>query len=441
MLDTETKTAIDGALKTFNEYKNTMDGLKADIQTMRVKTDAIDQAKFDKMTKDIADGVEAVQQAKAKADMAEKKALDAEQKAKELETAFNRAPSAGDTEEKSKGFRKKVNKAFNEFARSNKFGGNGQMDFSSFIEAKYHDDMEFKTLAANSDPNGGYLVLPEITGPIQEFVYESSPIRQLATVTTVGTDSLEVILDNDQFGSGWVGETDGRTSTATAVFQKVEVPVNELYANAPVTQKMLDDAMIDIEGWLTQKVAQKFARDEATAFVTGSGVAKPKGLTSYTSGTDTTQKQIEQVVTGDAANFTYDGIVSLQAKLKEDYQANAVFLIQRASIANIMQIKDGIGQPIFNMFAAMDKGNNAGMETTIMGKQIYFAADVAAISSNALAMIYGDIKRSYQIVDRTGIRILRDPFTSKPNVLFYVTKRVGGGVINFEAVKLGKIST
>lgn len=118
-----------------------------------------------------------------------------------------------------------------------------------------------------------------------------------------------------------------------------------------------------------------------------------------------------------------------------------MFLIQRASVANIMQIKDGMGQPIFNMFAARDTGNNAGMETTIMGKQIYFAADVAAIATNALAMIYGDIKRAYQIVDRTGIRILRDPFTSKPNVLFYVTKRVGGGVKNFEAFKLGKIST
>jgi HK97 family phage major capsid protein len=204
---------------------------------------------------------------------------------------------------------------------------------------------------------------------------------------------------------------------------------------------MLDDSMIDMEGWIGQKVTDKFTRDEATAFVTGSGVNKPKGLTSYTSGTDTTQKQIEQVVTTDAANFTYDGIVNLQAKLKEAYQPNAVFLLQRASIANIMQIKDGNGQPIFNMFFAGNTGRNTGMQTMIMGKQIYFAADVAAIATNALAMIYGDIRRAYQIVDRAGVRILRDPFTSKPNVLFYVTKRVGGGVKNFEAIKLQKIST
>ena len=163
-------------------------------------------------------------------------------------------------------------------------------------------------------------------------------------------------------------------------------------------------------------------------------------MLSYTSGTDTTQAQVQQLPTLDAANFTYDGIVNLQANLKEAYQPNAVFLVQRASIANLMQIKDGVGQPIFNMFLARDTGNNAGAETTIMGKQIMFAADMPSIASNALAMIYGDIKRAYQIIDRTGIRILRDPFTSKPNVIFYTTKRVGGGVKNFEAFKIAKIS-
>lgn len=441
MLDTETKTAIDGALKAFNEYKDTVEGLKAEVGTMRVKTDAFDQSKLDKLAKDIADGIETNQKAwqKAQAELdAKQKLLESENDA--LKTAFNRVGQGnGETENKGKEFRKKLNRAFNEFARTK--SGNGQMYFDDYLTSNFKDDAEFKTLSVNSDPNGGYLVLPEITGPQNEFVYETSPIRQLATVTTIGTDSMEIILDNDQAGSGWVGETDGRTATTTPVFQKVEIPVNELYANAPVTQKMLDDAMIDIEGWLAQKVSDRFSRDEATAFVTGNGVNKPKGMLSYTSGTDTTQKQIQQVVTGDAANFTLDGIVNLQAALKEPYQANAAFLLQRASIANIMQIKDGNGQPIFNMFFAGNTGNNAGMQTVIMGKQIYFAADVPAIGSNALAMIYGDIRRAYQIVDRIGVRILRDPFTSKPNVLFYVTKRVGGGVKNFEALKLAKIST
>ena len=265
-LDIETKTAIDGALKAFNEYKTTVETLKTDVQTMRVKTDAFDQTKLDKLAKDVADGIEANQKATAKA-QAEAEA--AQKKAQELETAFNRAPAAVTSEEKSKERRQKVNKAFNDFARVKK---GGQLYFDDFIKDLSENDTEFKSLTANSEPGGGYLVLPEITQPMQEFIYESSPIRQLATVMTIGTNSLEIPLDNDQFSSGWVGETDGRTSTATAVFQKVEIPVNELYANAPATQTMLDDAMIDIESWLTQKVSDRFARDEATAFVTGNGV-------------------------------------------------------------------------------------------------------------------------------------------------------------------------
>ena len=199
--------------------------------------------------------------------------------------------------------------------------------------------------------------------------------------------------------------------------------------------------MFDVEAWLAAKVAEEFGRKEATAFVTGTGVAQPKGIMSYASSTASTTttvaaQQIEQVVTGDAANFTYDGLVNLQNSLKEAYQPNAVFLFRRASNANIMQIKDGQGRPIFNM--AFDK--NVGLQPTLMGQPCYYAADVAAIASNALAMAYGDIRKAYQIVDRTGIRILRDPYSGKPNVSFYTTKRVGGGVVNFEALKLAKIS-
>jgi HK97 family phage major capsid protein len=439
-LDKEVKDAIDGAKAAFGEYKSTMEDLKKTVDGHTVKMDAFDEAKMKKLADDIGAGIEVAQKATAQAEHAVKKAEEAEKKAADLQTAFNRAPATETTEEKAKVGRKKMNKAFNDFARSSKAGGNGQMYFDDFVKDLSDRDPEFKSLTANADPSGGYLVLPQITGPVEQFVYESSPIRQLATVTTIGTDSLEVILDNDQVGSGWVGETDARSTSTTPVFQKVEIPVNELYSNAPATQKMLDDSMMDLEPWLTRKASDKFARDEATAFVTGSGVAKPKGFMSYTSGTDTTKKQIEQVVTGDASNFTYDGVVSLQAKLKEPYQANATFLLQRGSIANIMQIKDGDGRPLFNVLWGTT-GQNAGLETTIMGRPIRFAADVAAIGSNALAMAYGDFRRAYQIVDRTGIRILRDPFSSKPNVLFYVTKRVGGGVVNFEAIKIQKIST
>jgi HK97 family phage major capsid protein len=435
-LDQETKTAVEGALTAFNELKNTLEPLKAELATMRVKTDAFDQAKIDKLAKDIGDGIELSQKAQARAQAIEdqNKTLEAELTA--LKTAFNRIP-ADDGKASGEKSREAQKKLFNDFARKN---SSRQEAFNEFL--KDVDVPEAKTLYAGSDPQGGYLLMPEFGGVIKTYAYESSPIRQLASVTTIGTDQLEYVLDNDQNTSGWVGEQAARSNTTTPTFGKLNIYVNELYSNPAVTQKLLDDAMFDVEAWLAAKVAEEFGRKEATAFVTGTGVAQPKGLMNYpSSGASTAAtvaaQQVEQVVTGDAANFTYNGLVNLQNALKEDYQTNAVFLFRRASNANLMQIKDGQGRPIFNM--AFDK--NVGVQPTLMGQPCYYAADVAAIGANALAMAYGDVRKAYQIVDRAGIRILRDPYSGKPNVSFYTTKRVGGGVVNFDAIKIGKIST
>jgi HK97 family phage major capsid protein len=434
-LDVETKTAIDGALNAFNELKSTLEPLKTDLATMRVKTDAFDQAKIDKLAKDIGDGIELSQKAEARAKAIEdhNKTLEAELTA--LKTAFNRVPADdGKAGEKTKEAQKKL---FNDFARKN---SSTPIAFDEFLNVSAAP--EAKTLSAASDPAGGYLVMPEFGGVIKTYAYESSPIRMLASTTTIGTDMLEYVLDNDANTSGWVAEQGARTATTTPTFGSLKLYVNELYSNPAVTQRLLDDAMFDVEAWLAAKVAEEFGRKEATAFVTGTGAGQPKGIMSYTSSTASTTttvaaQQIEQVVTGDAANFTYNGLVNLQNSLKETYQPNAVFLFRRASNANLMQIKDGQGRPVFNM--AFDK--NVGVQPTLMGQPCYYAADVAAIASNALAMAYGDIRKAYQIVDRTGIRILRDPYSSKPNVGFYTTKRVGGGVVSFDALKIAKISS
>lgn len=441
-LDHETKTAIDTALNAFNELKLAHEEVKTDLKTMKPKWDALDIAKIENISKTIGDAVEISQKAQAGIKALEdsnkllaegNKTLEAEVTA--LKTAFNRVPAGDDkTGEKSKEAQKKL---FNDFARKN---SSRQEAFNEFL--KDSDVPEAKTLYAGSDPQGGYLLMPEFGGVIKTFAYESSPIRMLASTTTIGTDTLEYVLDNDQNTSGWVGEQAARTNTTTATFGKLILSVNEMYSNPAVTQKLLDDGMFDVEAWLAAKVAEEFGRREATAFVTGTGVGQPKGIMSYASSgasTSTTvaAQQIEQVVTGDASNFTYDGLVNLQNSLKETYQTNAAFLFRRASNANLMLIKDGQGRPIFNM--AFDK--NVGVQPTLMGQPCYYAADVAAIATNALAMAYGDIRKAYQIVDRTGIRILRDPYSGKPNVSFYTTKRVGGGVVNYEAIKIGKVST
>ncbi|MBN9265966.1 MAG: phage major capsid protein, partial [Hyphomicrobium sp.] len=305
-----------------------------------------------------------------------------------------------------------------------------------YLAKRAESQPELKALSVGSDPNGGYLVMPELGGIIQNRVFESSPIRMLATVTPIGSDALELLQDNDEADCGWVSEGGSRGETSTPTLGKLNFPAEEMYAKPKVTQKLLEDASIDVEAWLMQKVADKFARKEATAFVSGTGTGQPRGLLSYTAGTTITSGQIEQVNSGSATTFTYDGLVDLQNALKEAYQPNAVFLIRRVSNTHLMKIKDGEGHPIFNM--AFDR--NVGLQPTVMGKPVYFAADVPAVTGAALAMIYGDIREAYQIVDRRGISILRDPYSSKPFVEFYTTKRVGGGVKNFEAVKIGKIA-
>lgn len=433
----EVKDALKGMETKFSAAMNGFEAFKTELAPKLGKLDAIDEAKFNKISETIATAVDEGQKLTGKLKAAED-AFEAKQKALEteigeLKTAFNRQPAAGASEEKAKEQSALRKKMFNEFARSE---GENREGFGEFLKRRGSSDQEVKALSVNSDVSGGYLVMPEMGGVIQTRVFETSPMRQLASVMTIGSDTYEVILDNDEASSGWVGETTARPTTNTPTLGKLTIYCNELYANPKATQKILDDAGLDMEAWLAQKVADKFARDEATAFVSGNGVNKPKGLLSYDAGTTLASQQIQQVVTGSASTFTLDGLIDLQNSLKESYQTNAVFLIQRATNTHLMKIKDGEGHPIFNMM--LDK--NIGLQPTIMGKAVYFAADMPSVGANALAAAYGDIRAAYQIVDRSGIRVLRDPFTDKPNIGFYTTKRVGGGVVNFEAVKLQKIA-
>lgn len=415
-------------IKKAEEALNGLETFKTELVAKVGKFDFLDEAKFAKIEKSVSDSIEANQKLQASQKAAEDELT-------ELKAAFQRVPASKGKEDSAAERKEKLTSHFNKFARLN--DDENKRYFDTYVKGQVKDEVELKALSVGSDPNGGYLVQPEIGGIISTKLYESSPMRSLASVISIGTDSYEVIIDNDEAGSGWVGEASSRTTTNSPVLGKLMIPVHELYANPKATQKVLDDASIDMEAWLTGKVAAKFARDEATAFISGNGINKPRGIASYASGTDITQEQIEQVNTGSASAFTWDGFMDLQNALKEDYQRNACFLFRRTSNAAIMKLKDGAGHSIFNMY--FDK--NVGLQPTLMGSPAYFAADMPAVATNALAVAYGDFKAGYQIVDRMGLRILRDPYSDKPYVGFYTTKRVGGGVKNFEAIKLGKIST
>jgi HK97 family phage major capsid protein len=291
-----------------------------------------------------------------------------------------------------------------------------------------HQGAEEKSMSVGADPDGGYFVTPFMSPRILSIVYESSPMRELSTVETISTDAIEYPVDDGEMGAGWVGELEDRPSTATAQVGVQRIPVHEMYAKPKATQKLLEDAAINVEAWLAGKIGQRFGRLEATAFVAGDGVKKPRGFLSYATGT--TRGKIEQIASGAAAGLTFDGIINLMIALKEEYVAGAVFLMRRATVGTVLLMKDGDGQYIWRT------DNQAGKPSILLGHSVYQAADMQTVGASALPLAFGNFKQGYTIVDRLGISTLRDPYSAKPFVEFYTRKRVGGDVTNFEAIKL-----
>lgn len=294
------------------------------------------------------------------------------------------------------------------------------------------DSAELKAMSVDSDEDGGYLVTPAMSAEVVKKVFESSPMRQLASIQTISTDALEMLEDLDEAASGWVGETASRPETGSPQIKKIVIPVHELYAQPKSTQKLLDDAAFNVEMWLSEKVSEKFARDEATAFMSGNGVGKPKGILAYDAGTS--YGQIEQVQTSTSLAIVADDLIDLQYSLKADYKTNAAWMAQRATIKAFRKFKDTQGKYLW------EPGLNGSAQSTLLGHNVYEANDMQAnaVAGN-LSVAFGNFKAGYQIVDRIGIRVIRDIYTAKPHVLFYTTKRVGGAVKNFEAIKLLKI--
>jgi HK97 family phage major capsid protein len=294
-------------------------------------------------------------------------------------------------------------------------------------------------MSVDSDPNGGYTVTPDVSGRIVSRIYETTPMRQLASVVTIGTDALEGFNDLDEAAAEWVGERAARNETATPTLGKWSIPVHEIAAQPKATQKLLDDSAFDIEGWLAGKVADKFSRAENAAFLTGDGIEKPRGLLTYptaaTADASRAWGTFEHVNTtqngsfGTAPNGS-DKLIDLVFAVKADFRNGASWLMSRATLAAVRKLKDGDGNYLWQPDFAMRQGG------LLLGYPVAEGEDMPAFTgTNALGIAFGNFAQAYTIVDRLGIRVLRDPFTDKPHVRFYTTRRVGGAAINFEAVK------
>jgi HK97 family phage major capsid protein len=300
---------------------------------------------------------------------------------------------------------------------------------------------EFKYLTTGSDPDGGILVTPVMSARVVERIWEMDPIRQLASVEAIGTDALEMLEDLGQFGVDWEGETVSTTIAGTSQFNKKRIPVHIQSARPYATQAMIDDASINLEEWIAKKVSDKFGRAEAAAFVAGNGINKPRGFLTYADYAGNkgdggvTLGQIEQRGSGAAASITTDGLITLKYSLVEDLLTRGTWLFNRLTIATLMQLKDGDGQYIWR------PGITEGQPSTLLGLPLRMSTSMPTVAANALAGALGDWREAYQIVDRQGITVQRDPYTKKPFVEFYTRRRVGGDVVNFQAVKLLFIGT
>lgn len=291
---------------------------------------------------------------------------------------------------------------------------------------------DIKAMTVGSDPDGGYFVTPTVGNIVNGVIFETSPIRSLATVETISSDALEFPRDDDEASAGWVGEREDRPETATPKGGMQRIAAHEMYAEPKISQKLLEDASFDVEAWLGRKVGDKFGRVEATAFVSGDGRKKPRGFTTYASGTYSAGStgKIEQVSAGTGGQVGFDDLINLLTSLKDYYLSGAVWLMQRATVGKVMLLKDGDGHYLWQ------PNTQAGKPSVLLGYDVRQAADMDAVGASKLPIAFGNFKMGYTIVDRVGISTLRDPYTAKPFVLFYSRKRLGGDVVNFEAIKL-----
>lgn len=295
------------------------------------------------------------------------------------------------------------------------------------------EHLQTKALSVGSDPDGGYLVTPSMSSNIIKNIFETSPMRQVASIETISTDSLEMIDDHNDFTAGWTSETAAITETSTAQLGKHTISVFSLYAQPKATQKLIDDSAVDIENWLATKIADLFSRKENTAFISGDGIAQPRGILTYAAGSS--WGQIEQINSGTSAVVTADGLINVYYGLKDAYSRNATFMMNRTSVQAVRLLKEATTNQYL-----WQPGLASGAPDTLLGVPVVMASDMPTPAANSLSVAVGDFKSAYQIVDRQGIQILRDPFTEKPFVKFYTTKRVGGDVVNYEAIKLLKLA-
>ncbi|MCP1167902.1 phage major capsid protein [Limimaricola litoreus] len=298
--------------------------------------------------------------------------------------------------------------------------------------------LEGKAMSSTVAADGGYLVDPQTADRVRGVLGATASLRAIASVVAVDAGSYDVLIDHAEPGAGWADETTARSETSTPKIDRITIPLHELSALPKTSQRLLDDSAFDIEGWLAGRIADTFARSEAAAFVSGDGVDKPTGILSYPQVDDDgwSWGSLGYVATGTDGGFDAaspaDAVIDLVYRLGAPYRAGASFVMNSRTAGALRKLKDADGRFLWS------DGLSAGEPARLLGYPVLIAEDMPDIATDACALAFGNFEAGYTIAERPDLRVLRDPFSAKPHVIFYATKRVGGAVSDFAAIKLLK---
>ncbi|GAA6177923.1 phage major capsid protein [Sulfitobacter pacificus] len=319
-------------------------------------------------------------------------------------------------------------------------GAHHQKAFNAYLRNGDDDglrglELEGKSLSTAVNSDGGYLVDPQTSATVQSVLNATASIRAIASVVQVEATSYDVLVDHTDVGAGWATEAGPQAETDTPQIDRITIGLHELSALPKASQRLLDDSAFDIEGWLAGRIADKFARAEAGAFVNGDGIDKPMGFLTHPAVDNDvwTWGNLGYVPSEIDAEVTAEAIVDLVYALGAQYRANGSFVMNSKVAGLVRKLTDADGRFLWS------DGLAAGEPAMLMGYPVLVAEDMPDAASNSFSVAFGDFRAGYTVAERPDLRILRDPFSAKPHVLFYATKRVGGDVSDFAAIKLMKL--
>ncbi len=315
--------------------------------------------------------------------------------------------------------------------------------FAAYVRRGQEDelkslDIETKGLNSAVAAEGGYLIDPRTAEQIETVLRSGASIRALSRVVQVDAGSYDVLVDHEEIGAGWLDETSAVNETSAPVIDRIGIQLHELSASPKASQRLLDDTAFDVEAWLAERIADRFLRAESAAFIDGDGVNKPKGFLTkpMVANGSWSWGSIGYAATGTSgafdANEPADAVVDLIYSLGAQYRASAAFVMNSKTAGEIRKIKDGQGRFVWT------EGMSARAPALLMGYPVAIVEQMPDIAADSLSVAFGDFGHGYTVAERPDIRILRDPYSAKPHVMFYATKRVGGDVTDYAAIKVLK---